>query len=705
MIVLKFLFFLSLSNEDTVLKSITESKATLTSTTPTTPSMTNLASQYQPVNNGVIDEDDFETSESPINTNFRQSKTPTQPTASATPPQTTGVDFKLDFKIEINSGKCVLHALTVEHDKQKNNSNSFSNRRQTVQPQASDYVTNFIFPAIRVKAYYESRHQELNKRLVKKANLYATIKLESFVLPQTYNLQRDYSKTKSMVISPAVLDFLEQALEPFNEARKRSRAQSSFNEFNENMNNMSAFNGTGTFLFAKTKQDQDQDEYINEIKPNEPATLLSLTSQNANGDDQVVQQSYFPVDVIVIVSIQPSTVRFTCLPHSTMECLLRLPTIDMVFSTKSLSTLNQLSNIHSNSEEKKIFEKLNFNENDSANSGGGLSVTCCMTDFSLKFYNRLAIKETNDSRYLYNEQRNYMDDKDSLSVRVGYIKFNISRTRRIIGVNSSLKNEPVADGVNMYNDVKMSVLADIGRSSFTYDMRNIKEVFVFPKYWYRRSLARRLFLGEEAPMQSHQTTNDSTRNYDEPTTPFTPIYQPDDTRRFNHSNQVSIESNDTSSHGDASHWQTLVLLSINLTELEIKMNVGNIMGHVSWLTRNARSLSKISISSFGPRRMQYSFVLDGSKLIADGGSNACMIRVQDISSFAEIDDENTVTKAPKHNIDLSVYAVECRMDTVYNQSTPILTFRLNNLSVKINDFWKKGLLADVEQVNGDEPVR
>ncbi len=47
------------------------------------------------------------------------------------------------------------------------------------------------------------------------------------------------------------------------------------------------------------------------------------------------------------------------------------------------------------------------------------------------------------------------------------------------------------------NEVKLSVLADIGSSSFIYDMHNIKEVFIFPKIWYRRSLARRLFFGDE----------------------------------------------------------------------------------------------------------------------------------------------------------------------------------------------------------------
>ena len=36
-------------------------------------------------------------------------------------------------------------------------------------------------------------------------------------------------------------------------------------------------------------------------------------------------------------------------------------------------------------------------------SEGGLSVTCSMTDFSLKFYNRLAIRNQMDPRVFYND--------------------------------------------------------------------------------------------------------------------------------------------------------------------------------------------------------------------------------------------------------------------------------------------------------------
>ena len=40
-------------------------------------------------------------------------------------------------------------------------------------------------------------------------------------------------------------------------------------------------------------------------------------------------------------------------------------------------------------------------------------------------------------------------------------------------------------------------MCDIGSASFKYDMRRLLEILALPKAWYRRSLARRMFLGEE----------------------------------------------------------------------------------------------------------------------------------------------------------------------------------------------------------------
>ena len=48
--------------------------------------------------------------------------------------------------------------------------------------------------------------------------------------------------------------------------------------------------------------------------------------------------SSFPVDVVVYLQVKPSLIRFTCLPVSRVECLLRLPSLDVVFSTKKADT-------------------------------------------------------------------------------------------------------------------------------------------------------------------------------------------------------------------------------------------------------------------------------------------------------------------------------------------------------------------------------
>lgn len=39
-------------------------------------------------------------------------------------------------------------------------------------------------------------------------------------------------------------------------------------------------------------------------------------------------------------------------------------------------------------------------------------------------------------------------------------------------------------------------ITDIGSASFKYDMRRLTEILAFPKAWYRRSIVRRLFLGD-----------------------------------------------------------------------------------------------------------------------------------------------------------------------------------------------------------------
>jgi hypothetical protein len=96
--------------------------------------------------------------------------------------------------------------------------------------------------------------------------------------------------------------------------------------------------------------------------------------------------------------------------------------------------------------------------------------------------------------------------------------------------------------------------------------------------------------------------------------------------------------------------------------------------------------------------------IDKSRLIAEGGSNGILLRIQDITmSIDYLDNQknNTnqqemplITKLknddetfPTHQLDFGIYAIECRIDSAYNQATPIMAVRLSNLALRINDLW------------------
>ena len=66
-------------------------------------------------------------------------------------------------------------------------------------------------------------------------------------------------------------------------------------------------------------------------------------------------------------------------------------------------------------------------------------------------------------------------------------------------------------------------------------------------------------------------------------------------------------------------WETLILFGVNLSKLNIHMNMGNVMGNTSWLTKEFRSEGKIVIDSTGHRAMNISLGLDNSTLDAKSG--------------------------------------------------------------------------------------
>lgn len=228
--------------------------------------------------------------------------------------QEPNIDFELDIKVLVNSGKCVLHtkplndekinvntSSTAKHHKRERSigtdwgspiasrRNKDKNRLRYTNPQNSVLVdiTIFHIPGLDVKLHYESKtvSDETMPRL--SVTDTSTFRRSGFKRASLFAWMTLQSVPEETIISPHILEFLEQTLEP---------------------------------IPFKTEELLSSNNPVN----------MDLLQENYN----YVASASFPVDVIVYFHMQPSTFRFSCLPVSRVECLLQLPSLDIVFSSK-----------------------------------------------------------------------------------------------------------------------------------------------------------------------------------------------------------------------------------------------------------------------------------------------------------------------------------------------------------------------------------
>lgn len=205
-----------------------------------------------------------------------------------------------------------------------------------------------------------------------------------------------HSIPEETIISPHILEFLEQALEPIPITLPAEKASGS-----------SSADAAGTGLFNFDDPD--------------PAGGPSA--------GPVTATSSFPVDVVVYCHVQPSTFRFSCLPVSRVECLLRLPSLHLVFLIFRVFPVYVLTLI--------LHHQVFSSKRSDLTSGGGLSVTGCLSDFSLYVFHPYGGgKKTGGGKRdaaaaLAADSASESERKDSLSVNVEFVKFNLSRSRKI----------------------------------------------------------------------------------------------------------------------------------------------------------------------------------------------------------------------------------------------------------------------------------
>ncbi|XP_012263790.2 transmembrane protein KIAA1109 homolog isoform X5 [Athalia rosae] len=630
-------------------------------------------------------------------------------------PQEPNIDFELDVKVLINSGKCVLHTKDPARDdelkllsrmkkerscsggtfefqpsspsssrrhlnsKEKSSASSAS-RLRYLQHASVPLVdlTIFHIPGLDVKVHYVSKTLSeetiwprsstdgnllnpsstttFRRSGTKKASLFAWTTLQS--IPE------------ETIISPHILEFLEQTLEPI-------PSKTSFSS-----------GGQTNTVFTTAN------------------TETSSWAATAAGGNYVYAS--FPVDVIVYFHMQPSTFRFSCLPVSRVECMLQLPSLDIVFSSKraeeELTEFREYKPTSSHTVGK-----------DSGSAIGGLSVTGCLADFSVYIFHpygggkKSALKEAQWSPLSDSER------KDSLSINVEFVKFHLSRSRKL-----NFQNEQTKKGDTSRAVIRFSTIADIGSASFKYDMRRLTEILAFPKAWYRRSIVRRLFLGDLSTVSAYPEGDDSPplnqeeavmgssllRHYERHPGDTLSRSAPERSPTLNRDKlRLSLET-DMPRHSRLkdigrgwsfnsekqtptevklreSAWETLVLFAVNSTKLNVHMNMGNVMGNVMWMIKDFRSDGRLSIGSIGHKNLYIGVGLGGSSLDAKGGIVGGTIELSKIDTYIHVCEEPGTE--PDHTMGLKLFALELRLDYM---GTSVLMSRVSSLDVTLRDEWK-----------------
>ncbi|XP_071088521.1 bridge-like lipid transfer protein family member 1 [Haliotis cracherodii] len=722
--------------------------------------------------------------------------------ASKTSAAEPNIDFELDVKVFIDSGKCVLYPKEARDEevkrqqkrernlsgeqtaspvmrrklkRQESSSTLLQAKKTIVPPQVTVETTVFYLPSVDVKVHYYSKttlaelvHSTgsisdgermfsssvdrpdltaqsstdvfttqsdgnwdsvdncsnvsiLSRRgAVKKANLYAWLSLQK--LPE------------EMIISPCLLDFLEQALEPLPFSAPLHKKD---------------------LMGSVLNMDLD-------------ASQASLGSP--------VSMASFPVDVVVYIKVEPSVIRFNCRPISRVECLLQVPSLELVFSTKKSDLDGSIAEgtppmkakipkrthewLPSNSTSSRSRLGSTLSEGSSSTHSGGLSVTGCLSDFSLYVFHPYG----GGQRRLGSIQEHAgggvleMSRKDSLSLNVEFIKVNISRSRKMelrgASENSLSGNKEAQMKSNV---VRFSAICDIGTASFKYDMRRLSEILSLPKAWYRRNLARRLFLGDESIVHTGADAEvDATLSSNRPTLstqaslsfPSLTVVEENEPFRLTHHRRVSsgdkvkiqissdlkneiyqkssrrgssvpqsptegggsnvtpklgapgarksraYSSPDTGRHRSSSappaptsrssKWETLVLFAVNLSRLDVDVNMSNVMGNTLWSTRELKSHGRLSIDSSGHKHLKITGGLGGSSFESRGGVVGGAIDLLGLQTFFHVTEDPELGKDPDHRAGLTLEAIEGRVD--YMGSSVLMT-RLSLLDLLLRDEW------------------
>lgn len=267
-----------------------------------------------------------------------------------------------------------------------------------------------------------------------------------------------------------------------------------------------------------------------------------------------------PIDVVLLLDVQSSTIRFdgktkNARNQSAADCQLILPRLTMMLTSRQTNDKGLV---------------------------GGMDISGQFKGFLLNIYS----------------PHQHPSSSGALKISLDLLSFVINRTK-----NASHEAD---------NRVRFVLTSQISKATFEYDMRRLGELIQFPRPWYRATIARRVFFGDQTIPRARDESSDATGTTRSQMPPHHPrTAQPPD----------SVASDGLMAQkATPKPWFATVLVSIQWEEFDVFAQMSNTMGKTTWKARRGRLNGNAKLNSKKEYDVSVRFKLGSSELVAKEGA-------------------------------------------------------------------------------------
>lgn len=141
-------------------------------------------------------------------------------------------------------------------------------------------------------------------------------------------------------------------------------------------------------------------------------------------------------------------------------------------------------------------------------------------------------------------------------------------------------------------------------------------------------------------------------------------------------------SSSSSLGGTRSKWETMVVVAVNLSRLDMSTNMGSVMGQTQWSTSDLRSQCQITLTNMGRRELKGSVSVHQAVYEARSGIVGGHVEIQELKMRAQVNEQRGCN--PQHLIHLGLRYAEARVDYM---GTCILMGNLSAFKTDLRDEW------------------